>query len=274
MSSPRVGIVDRKTRRVDNNAIVVHPVAAKGFDESQRYDRGRPGYPPQAVDWLRLNLGLGPGKLAADVASGTGKLTGSLAEDGSGVIGLEPVAAMRRQFLVNCRSVPCVGAVAERLPLRSGCLDAITVAQAFHWFDAPRALEEFHRVLRPQGRVGLIWNVRDRSVDWIERLWQVMDRVERHAPWRDHDRLPLAGVAGAAGFGPIQQAQFHHVHSIDRQTLVDRFCSVSHVAVLPEPERQSVIDEVLSVVDEHPSTRGRPTLPIPYRVDAYWMERI
>ncbi|MEX2100561.1 MAG: methyltransferase domain-containing protein [Acidimicrobiia bacterium] len=67
----------------------------------------------------------------------------------------------------------------------------MTVAQAIHWFDPPRALTELRRVLRPGGRLGVIGNHRDRSVHWVNALWTIIDRVERDAPWRSRARTPL-----------------------------------------------------------------------------------
>jgi SAM-dependent methyltransferase len=250
--------------------MAVHPVAARGFNAAEVYERGRPGYPPDAVAWLCSALGLAPASLVVDVAAGTGKLTEELVA--FRVVAVEPVASMGRLLRTKLPSVPVVAGVAEHLPLRTGSVDAITVAQAFHWFAAAQALGEFRRVLRPGGRVGLLWNVRDRTVAWVDSLWQIMDRVEKNAPWRDHERDPERGLGGVEGFGELHRATFSHVHSIDRATLIDRFLSVSHVAVLPPEEQRAVIDEVLAVVD------GRhwdgKMLALPYRVDGYWLERL
>jgi SAM-dependent methyltransferase len=253
---------------------VVHPVAARGFGDSpERYDRGRPGYPPEAVEWLVTHLQAGPGRVVADLGAGTGKLTVHLAAAGARVVAVEPLAGMRRPLVVNCPGVSVVGAVAEQLPIGTATLDALTAAQSYHWFDASRALAEFHRVLRRRGRLGLIWNVRDRSVEWVDRLGQILDRVERNAPWRDHDRRPRSGLEQTLGFGETHQAQFRHLHTVDRAGLIDRFLSVSHLAVRPVAEQNRILAEVLEVIERHPDTRGREVLDFPYRVDAYWLEK-
>ena len=118
------------------------------------YEQARPTYPPEAVAWLVEHLRIGPGARVADVAAGTGKLTRLLTPQGGALVGIEPVAGMRSTFVAMCPGVPLVAATAEQLPLAGSALDAITVAQAFHWFDAPAALGEFARCCAPEAGSG------------------------------------------------------------------------------------------------------------------------
>lgn len=252
----------------------IHDVAARGFDSgADVYERARPSYPPEAVAWLVEHLRVGPGTTVVDLAAGTGKLTRLLAPSGAALLAVEPVEGMRAQLRATQPDVPVAAATAEAMPLRDAVLDAVTVAQAFHWFDADRAFTELARVLRPGGRVGLIWNARDRSVAWVDQLWSIMDRIERRAPWRDHDRWSDAALGARPGFGPLQAATFDHEQPISRAGIVDRFASVSHVAALPDAERGVVLDEIRTFLATDPDTAGRADLAIPYRVDAYWCER-
>lgn len=252
----------------------VHEVAATGFDrEAAVYERARPGYPPQAVAWLAEHLRLAPGARIADVAAGTGKLTRLLAPLGATVLAAEPVAGMRAALVATCPGVPVVAAAAEAMPVGDACLDAVTVAQAFHWFDAPRALAELARALRTGGRLGLVWNARDRSVDHVDRLWSIMDRVEKRAPWRQHEEWHESALIETPWFGSLHEATFHHEQTLTVDDVVARFRSVSHVAVLPPAYRDAVLAEVREVLATHPDTRGRDVIAIPYRVDAYWCER-
>jgi SAM-dependent methyltransferase len=254
--------------------MAVHEVAEEGFGrEAEVYERVRPSYPTDAVAWLVDNLGLGPGRTVLDLAAGTGKLTRLLVPSGATVLAAEPVEGMRRRFVAAVPDVPMVAAVAEALPAADASLDAITVAQAFHWFDADRAFGEFARGLRPRGRVGLIWNARDRSSDWVNEVWSIMDRVEKRAPWRDHEQGKDSAPRPRAGFGPLHAEKFRHEQPITPEGVVDRVASVSHVAVLPPAERQRVLEEVRDVLAHHPDARGRQELRLPYRVDVYWCER-
>ena len=252
----------------------VHPVARAGFAEAGTYERARPGYPAPAVDWLAEHLRLRAGTVVVDLAAGSGKLTRLLVPTGATVLAVEPGEGMRAQLGRACPAVPVLAGTAEQLPLREGSVDAVTVAQAFHWFDADGAFAELQRVLRPGGRVGLVWNARDRTVDWVDRLWTVMDRVERRAPWRDHDGAADTGLGPRPGFGPVERATFHHHQAMSPDGVLDRFRSVSHIAVLPEPDREDVLAEVRQVLATHPDTAGRTELLLPYRVDCFWIERL
>ena len=255
-------------------AMAVHEVAEEGFGkEASTYERVRPSYPADAVAWVADNLDLGPGRTVVDVAAGTGKFTRLLVPFGAELVAAEPVDGMRRSFVSAVPGVPLVAAVAEALPVAGATADAITAAQAFHWFDAERSFEEFRRVLRPGGRVGLIWNARDRSSDWVNEVWSIMDGVEKRAPWRDHEHWHDSALGTRHGFGPLHTETFRHEQLITPEKVVERIASVSHVAVLPPVEHERVLDEVRAVLSGHPDTRDRQDLRIPYRVDTYWCER-
>lgn len=252
----------------------VHEVAERGFGaEAETYERSRPTYPPDAVAWLAEHLGIGPGAIVVDLAAGTGKLTRLLVPAGSSLVAVEPVGGMRETLRSVVAGVPVVAGAAEALPFAPRSLDAVTVAQAFHWFEAEAAFTELHTVVRPGGRVGLVWNARDRSVDWVDRAWSIMDRVEKRAPWREHERWSESALGDRAGFGPLHGETFHHEQTFTREGVVERFRGVSHVAVLPLARREAVLDELRDLLASHPDTRARDELRIPYRVDAYWCER-
>jgi SAM-dependent methyltransferase len=252
-----------------------HDVAQRGFGAgASAYDRSRPSYPPDAVAWLVEHLRLGPGTRCCDLAAGTGKLTALLVPTGATIVAIEPVEEMGRHLHEAVPNVALAAGTAEALPLAPSSLDAVTVAQAFHWFDADRAFAELARVVRPGGRVGLVWNARDRSIEWVDAVWSIMDRVEKRAPWRDHDRWADSALGDRPGFGPLHEATFTHAQTLSVEGVVDRFASVSHVAVLPPGEREAVLAEVSEVLANHPETSGRSEVGIPYRVDAYWCERL
>jgi SAM-dependent methyltransferase len=224
--------------------VSIRQEAAVGFQQGAgAYERGRPGYAPEVVQWLWQELRLAPGRTVLDVAAGTGKLTRELVLSGARVIAVEPVPAMRavcEQVVPDARALD---GTAEALPLDDGAVDAITAASAFHWFDGPAAAAEFHRVLRPDGRVALLWNRRrldqpiHRAVDDIIGGYRRRTPSHHRGEWREP--LESEGLFAPAG---ERQIPFDQVLGADG--FVDRFSSISYVAALPDGERERVVERL------------------------------
>ncbi|HLZ48302.1 MAG TPA: class I SAM-dependent methyltransferase, partial [Candidatus Limnocylindria bacterium] len=154
----------------------LHDYVSRGFaPTTELYEKIRPDYPDAAVDLLVRELGIARGRIVVDVGAGTGKLTRLLTRTGATVIAVEPLAEMRGRLAETVPLAVPFDGTAERMALRDGSAHAITVAQAFHWFDGDRALAEFHRVLTPSGRLGLIWNVRDRRTPWVDAFDKIVE---------------------------------------------------------------------------------------------------
>jgi SAM-dependent methyltransferase len=216
----------------------LHSAASAGFARSvAAYERGRPGYPPAAVDFLAARLRLGPGRTVVDLAAGTGKLTRPLLAAGADLVAVEPVAEMRAALPAGARAVE---GTAEAIPLATASADAVTVAQAFHWFDGDAALAEIHRVLRPGGALALVWNRRQMD----DPLNQAIE--ELIAPHRGHTSALRTGAWRGAFertklFGPLEERVFPNEQSLDADELVDRIASVSFIAALDEKERTKLL---------------------------------
>ena len=253
----------------------VHEEARRGFGTARAvaaYERGRPGYPAEAVAELVRVLGIAPGATVLDLAAGSGKLTRQLLPAGAMLLAVEPSPAMRER-LAAAAGVRVLEGTAEAIPLPDGALDAVAVGQAFHWFDGPRALAELQRVLRPGGRLGLVWNVRDESVPWMARISAILDGHAGDTPRYRDGRWRAAFDAAAAGFTALRARSFHHRHELERAALADRFASISFVAVLPDAARARVLAEIERVVEAEPSLAGPGPVAVPYRTDLFWAER-
>jgi len=145
---------------------------------AEHYDRIRPGYPAEAVDWLFDVPGLA-GRPAssvsvADIGAGTGKYTAALVAEGFKVHAVDPSADMLAQLSRSLPGVPVTEGSAEQTGLREASFDAVTVAQAWHWCDPAASTAEFNRILAPGGFAGLIWNQLDVSVPWVHRFSRII----------------------------------------------------------------------------------------------------
>ena len=226
--------------------------AAKAFDGAAgAYERGRPSYPAEAVAWMAEHLPLGPGHTVVDLAAGTGKFTRLLVPLGATVLAVEPVAGMRAALVAALSGVEAVDGTAESMPLDDGSVDAVTAAQAFHWFDGPRALAEIHRVLRPGGGLGLIWNGRDLEQLLQRRLDAVIRRYRGAAPSHDSGKWRQA-FEQTDLFDQFERFEVPWTHQLDEDSAVDRAMSTSVIAALPDDERGRVAREVRDIVADAP----------------------
>ncbi|HYJ61246.1 MAG TPA: class I SAM-dependent methyltransferase [Actinomycetota bacterium] len=244
----------------------MHRAAAVGFERAaDAYERGRPDFPDDAVAAIASALDLRPGRTVLDLGAGTGKLGRVLAPTGARVVAVEPVAAMRRTMRERAPDIDVLDATAEALPLGPGDADAAVAAQAFHWFDGPRALAELTRVLPADGGLALIWNVRDESTTWVRAITDLIEPYRGDTPSYRSMRWRSAFDA-TTDWTPPERTSFPYVHVTTRDAAVDRVTSISFIAALDAPERARVADEVRALLpaDEE--------VAFPYRTDL-WLSR-
>ena len=252
----------------------VHESAARGFARAAGdYERGRPTIPPEAIAFLARVLGLGPTRTVLDLAAGTGKLTRALAPTGARLVAVEPVAAMRAKLAESLPQARVLAGTAERIPLADGSVDAVTVAQAFHWFDGDAALAQIHRVLRPSGRLGLVWNARDEAVPWVARLTELMEPQRGDTPGYRAGDWRLA-FERTTQFTRFEHAEFRFEHELPPDGVVARVASVSFIAALPHVQREALLERVRRLLAEDPETRGRANVLLPYCTDVFWCESL
>lgn len=219
----------------------VHRAAAVGFQRSaDLYERARPEYADEAIAWLHERLELGPGVMVLDLAAGTGKLTRRLIATGTEVVAVEPLANMRAAIGPGARLLE---GTAEAIPLADASVDAVCVAQAFHWFDGDAALAEIHRVLRPGGRLALVWSRRRMEDPLQAALEEILGPHRKDTPTHRGDRWREAFDRSDL-FGPIEERDFPYAQRLDAEGLAARIGSISFIAALDEADREPLLDRV------------------------------
>jgi SAM-dependent methyltransferase len=237
--------------------VTVNPLADRAFgSQAEAYERGRPGWPEDAVAAL---LARWSARDVVDLAAGTGKLTRVLVAHAD-VIAIEPVDGMRAVLEREVPAARVVAGTAEAIPLPDASVDAVFVAEAFHWFDLSRAPAEISRVLRPGGHLAVLFHSLDGDeAAWMKALFEVVKahripgpQMPDAVPWRE---------SLEAQFGPLTVAEGRHEHAADRDELVAQIASFSSIGGLPAGKRAAALDACRDVLARH----GIDAVTIPYK---------
>jgi ubiquinone/menaquinone biosynthesis C-methylase UbiE len=215
------------------------------------YDRARPSYPLAAAEWL---TGRVPSTVV-ELGAGTGKLTDLLVTLGHDVLATDPLDEMLAHLRLRHPELRVATAPAEQIPAATRSVDTVVAAQSFHWFDHERALREVARVLKPEGRIALVWNLRDERVPWVRKLGELIS---------DHneDVDPTDVLVGSRHFGYVEETTYRHWQPLRRTELRDLALSRSNIAVLDPSAQDRVLRKVDELFDAY--SRGPDGLLLPY----------
>jgi ubiquinone/menaquinone biosynthesis C-methylase UbiE len=218
-----------------------------GFDNGALYDAARPDYPNDAIDHFAAVFGLDQSMHVLDLGAGSGIFSRQLRPFVGRVTAVEPSASMRDSFRSANSDMEILDGSDVSIPIDDDSVDAVFVAQAFHWFDAPRALQEIHRVLVPHGALGLIWNERDESVEWVAALSHAMqwDTRQPYEVGRDFTDMIAAGP-----FTNASRVFFKHSQLLSRDGLLQRVLTTSYISTMAGEERDQLMASVRRVADE------------------------
>jgi SAM-dependent methyltransferase len=219
--------------------------------EAAAYERGRPSYPPEAIDWLLQENA----RDVLDLGAGTGKLTTRLVERGLEVVAVDPIPEMLELLSHSLPDTPALLGTAEDIPLPDDSVDAVLVAQAWHWFDPERAVAEVARVLRPGGRLGLVWNTRDERMGWVKDLGRIIG----------HEDDPFSQeVTLSEPFENIERDQVEWTSYLTPQALIDLVASRSYCITSPADVRTQTLERVRELLGTHPALANSTGLALPY----------
>ena len=223
--------------------------------QAAAYERGRPSYPPEAIDWLLAPTDSWDARDVLDLGAGTGKLTTRLVERGLDVVAVDPIAEMLDVLRTTLPATPALLGTAEQIPLGDNSVDAVLVAQAWHWFDPQRAVAEVVRVLRPGGRLGLVWNIRDERLGWVKEFGEIVGG-ERDIADTTVD-LPKP-------FTDIATHQVEWTNYMTAQALIDYVASRSYCITSPAEVRTRTLEEVRTLLATHPALANAGGIAVPY----------
>lgn len=240
------------------------------FDSAaDSYPASRPGYPQDAVDWL---LGGRAGDVL-DLGAGSGALTRALAAAVTGrLVAAEPSSNLLLELRAAAPTASAVRAGAEQLPFADGSFDVVTVATAFHWFDASRAVAEISRVLRPGGHLSLVWNTRSVTFAWTRELDDLLRAAQPATLTEDWGTGSVRALDGSVDFEPREYAAFAHSQRLDRSGLLHLVASRSYVIALDEAPRRALLEAVGALFDDAgaPTDAGAArTVELPYRAQCW-----
>lgn len=222
------------------------------------YAKSRPAYPPAAIDAMLEGLGFASMLTVADVGAGTGISSRLIADRGPLVVAVEPNAAMRARAEPHGRVV-WQDSTAEATGLRDASVNLVVCAQSFHWFDRERALTEFLRVLRPTGRVALLWNEVD-TRDALAAVYRrvVDDEAEADTPRRRH-AAQVEPFKDDARFDDVERRSFAYEQTVTADGLVGRALSASY-APKQGPGHDRMVAALRAAHAEHAGADGTTAL--------------
>lgn len=243
---------------------MVDEALARSFESiGADYERFRPGFPEESARAVVP----APVAVAVDLGAGTGKFTRLLQSRAARVIAVEPSVAMLDVLRDKLPWVLAREGEAESIPVEDSSVDAVTVAQAFHWFDRDAACAEIARVLVPGGVLGLIWNRSDADCSWDVACHRVL-----HPAVGSPDRTTET-ASELPGFVLREHREIRWVESIGRAEYLSRWKTVSSYLVADDATRAGIVARLESILDADPGTTALDAFELPHVTDVFVYRR-
>ncbi|WP_293330504.1 class I SAM-dependent methyltransferase [Microcoleus sp. CAWBG58] len=232
-------------------------------DRATDYVKYRPSYPAAAIEAILAGFGEPSQLTAADIGAGTGISSRLLAERGVRVFAIEPNAEMRQaaapHTLVEFRD-----GTSEATNLPDRTIDLVACFQSFHWFNPVLTLPEFRRILKPSGRLAVVWNLRDRSDALTQGYTQIVKSASNNHPAEKRDRS-IEPLLASSEFTDVKHWDFANRQDVDLAGLIGRATSTSYIPK-SGPQFQKIISNLTELYETHCGDRGFVSLVYKTRV--------
>jgi len=244
------------------------------FDKvADDYDKGRPDYPPGAMQIFAHNLNLQSDTSVLDLACGTGKLTKALVKEGyCNITAVDPAEEMTRHCASLFPQIQVSRGSAESMPLLASSHEVVVVGTAFHWFDGYKALNEIARVLVPNGRLGLIWNMFNPEYDWVKQIRSLLDQYAKN---ESHDTTNWQEpLENDKRFSALGHYTYRYTYKGTPEEVIDRLLSSKTIGSMTALEKEALTAQARYLLRTHHQTANKAVLEIPYRVEMYWCSKV
>jgi ubiquinone/menaquinone biosynthesis C-methylase UbiE len=255
------------------NKSPIHSTANSYQNSSEIYESGRPGYTEESVFALCEHLSLTVSSSIVELGAGTGKFTRILAKKYPNVLVVEPVPAMLEKLKSILPEVRGKLGTGEDIPSQDLSADAIIIANAFHWFSTEKAINEFKRVLKNGGGLGLIWNLDGVFTSaWGKIIDSWLDEIEGETP-QYKTGLWRKVLEKSEFFSPLSEQHFSSSRATTPEEIIDRVMSISFVAAQPDSVKVDLQQRIEKLLATHPETQGKDNLTVTFDTKIYWCFR-
>lgn len=272
--------MDKNERRVTD---VLATSAKLGFVDGNFYDNNRPDYTDEAtdkvIDLLEIPSTFDHKKSfnVVELGSGTGKFTGKVKTKlpkNVDFLATEPSDDFFTTLKEKHSTVKTLQCAAEHLPFSDESVHGVIAAQCFHWFANKNALDEIFRVLKEDGNIVLIWNTKDRNVDWVDKIIKTYSEYCTDEPIYYEYKWKTV-IDNYSGFRLVEQLKLPgQVFKGNIDSIVYHFSSISTIQKLEKNQKAQVMSDIHEILSTHQDTKDKDIIDLPLFTDIFHYKKI
>lgn len=252
----------------------IHHSAQQGFSQTaELYQKARPSYPTEITHWLQQALHLNQHSKVIDLGAGTGKFIPYLQQVTPHIQAIEPIAEMLEQLQQQYPNIECIQTDSKKLKIPHSSIDAVLCAQSFHWFADQASLKAIYQVLKPQAQLGLVWNQRDTSIDWVKEIADFILPFEGDTPrYHRGTWCEVFKNTSLFKFISVQTFPLYHTGTVEN-VVIQRLLSTSFIAAAEPTTKAYIRTEILNIIKKYLKKDLHDTVSFPYVTHAYHYQK-